>query len=295
MILLYLTQLHNILIAVFGVLFTLDLYMKEVKLKMITINNAILHILDLNSGVTVFSEQELDIQNKSVVTFLTRHIERSFNDSNMKSGDFKADSKFKGQMARYIDGNLDFINFSLYIADTMNSYISKSDKLDPIDLIVCDFNTGDVRSIGILECVNKTGYTHQVIKSNGKVYNDIINYYTILPNVSQKLDEYAFIDVKSQSIKFSDKKRCIDGEDVFILPDIILECSSSISPKAAIKLVNSIMREVAENNGQNSAFAVSKAKSFILENTEVSDNLEPIKLGKKVFGSSPIIWNFRQK
>ena len=142
---------------------------------MITINKSILHILDFNSGVAVFSEQELDMQNNSALTFLTKHIERSFLDSNLKPGSFLEKSNFEKQMNNYINRRLDFVEFSTYIADLANSTISKSDKLDSQDLFICDFNLDDERIIGILLC-------------NNKIKNDIINHYTILPNLSQKLD-----------------------------------------------------------------------------------------------------------
>jgi hypothetical protein len=128
-----------------------------------------------------------------------------------------------------------------------------------------------------------------VEKENNKIKNDIINNYSILPNLSQKLEECAFINICSSDIKFLDKKRSINGEDTFIIPDVLLESSSDISPKDTIKLVKAITHMVAENHGQNTVLAVSKAKNFIVENTEVSECLEPQKLGKEVFASSKVM------
>lgn len=252
---------------------------------MIVINHAILHILDFNSNVTVFSEEELDIRSASVDTFLTKHIEKSLDDPGLKSGTFSENSKFKKQLNDYINNDFEFVRFSKYIADILHSTIAKSDRLDSLDLIICDFDVDDSQSIGILECVNKIGFTHYVEKGHGKIKNDIINHYAILPSLSQKLEECAFINTSSAGIKFMDKKRSIEGQDTFIIPDVLLECSSSISPKDTIKLVNSITRKVAEEHGQSSVLAVSKAKNYIIENTEVSECLEPRALVKEVFAS----------
>lgn len=256
---------------------------------MIKINKAILHILDFNSGITVFSEKELDVENTSVSTFLTKHIEKSFNDTNLKSGAFLESSRFKIQMLNYINSELNFISFSTYIADIIQSYISMSDKLESIDLIICDFNIEDNRSVGILECLNRVGFTHQVINENDKIKNEIINYHAILPNLSQRLDEFAFVDINTCDINFISKKRYIEGKDTFLLPDILLECSSNISPRDAIKLVDSITCSVAENHGKNSAIAISKAKNFLKENLDLSECLEPMELCKEVFFESEIM------
>ena len=259
---------------------------KEGEIMIITINKAILHILDFNSGITVFSEQELDMENKSVFAFLTKHIEKLTNDPGSKSGNFYSNSKFKDRLSEYIIGDLNFASFSSGIAELMYKAISQSDILDPADLIIADVNIDNEGFIVILKCNNKVGFTHQVTRDEGRIKTDIINHYAILPSLSQKIDEYVIIDVNSLHIKFSDKKRLVDGQETYILPDKVLECNSSISPKNAIELVHSITRMVSENHGQSSVAAISKAKSYIVENAEVSEYLDPVKLGKEVFSSS---------
>ncbi|EHQ92115.1 nucleoid-associated protein [Desulfosporosinus youngiae] len=257
---------------------------------MITIiNKAILHILDFKSGIMVFSDQELDIGSKSVLTFLTKHIEKIMNDSGSKSGNFNADSSYKKKLTEYVTDNIDFTSFSVHTAELVYSAISLSDILEPADLIVCDVNIDDKRFIAILKCNNKVGFTHQVIKNEGKIQNGIINHYAILPNISQKIDEYAIIEVSSLDIRFCDKKRFIDGKDTYILSDIVLGCNSTISPKNAIDLLHSITRMVSENHGQSSVAAISKVKNYLVENAEVSEYLDTTELGKEVFNSSPIM------
>lgn len=256
---------------------------------LIIVNKAILHILDLNSGITVFSEQELEIKNDSVITFLIKHIEKSYHDQNSKSGAFQSDSKFKQQMVDYIEGKLDFISFSGGIAQTMYSIISQAETVASSDLLICDFTMDDNRFIGILKCNNRVGFTHQVIQTPEKIKNEIINHYAILPNLSQKIDEYAFIGVDSFDIKFVDKKHLINGQETYVLPEKILECTSAVSPNSTIKLVKSIARKIAENHGQSSVAAISKAKNYMVEHMETSEFLDPVELGKAVFRSSPVM------
>lgn len=256
---------------------------------MIIVNKAILHILDYNSGITVFSEQELEIRNDSVMTFLTKHIERSYNDQSAKIGVFNADSKFKRQVTDYIDGTLDFIPFSAAIAELMHNAVSKADVLDSSDLLICDLMMDTNRLIAVFKCNNRIGFTHQVIHEGDKIKNEIINHHAILPNLSQKIDEYAFIETGSLDVKFIDKKHVINGEDSYVLSEKVLDCSSSVSPNSTIKLVNSITRKVAENHGHSSVAAIAKAKNYMVENTENSEYLDPVELGKQVFHSSPIM------
>lgn len=256
---------------------------------MIIINRSILHILDFNSNVCVFSEEELDIQNNSIELFLSKHLEKSFKDSSLKTGMFLEESKFQKKIIDYLKSDIDFIKFSRFVSDLIYNSLSQTDIMESLDLIICDVEVENERQVVILLCTNKVGYTHQVINDNGIVKNEIINHYAILPSLTQKLDGYAFIDANNLSIKFVDKNRNINGQELYILPEIVLECDSTISQREVIKLVKDVAIMVAENHGESSALAISKAKNYIAENIEESENLEPIELGKKVFSSSKLM------
>ncbi|MCM0758613.1 nucleoid-associated protein [Sporomusa sphaeroides DSM 2875] len=254
---------------------------------LIHIDKAILHILDFNSGVTVFSEQELDITSNSVVAFLTKHIEKLYQDQSAKTGTFYPNSKFRQQVADYLAGGVDFTGFSIYAAELMYAAMAQADALASTDVLICDFTIDSNRMLALLKCNNKIGFIHQVVQENDKIKNDIINHYAILPGLAQKLDEYAFIDANSLAITFVDKKRSVNGVETYILADQVLECSSRVSPKETLALVNAITRTVAENHGASTVEAVAKAKNYIVENTGISEQLDPVALGKEVFSASP--------
>lgn len=251
----------------------------------ITLSKAILHILDFNSSVAVFSDYELDLGTDSVATFLTRHIERSLKDPNLQPGVFLENSPFKKKMLRYRGNEIDFATLALDVASAVHTSIKQSDDLQSCDLIVCDFENDDTRMIGILICNHRTGFTHQVVKKNSKIANEIINHFSILPSLAQKLDEFAFISIGSGDVRVVEKKRYINGEDVHVLSNLVLECSSLMSPKDAVKAMSSITRAIAEKHGQNSVMAVSKTKQFIVENAELGESLEPAELAQEVFPS----------
>ena len=46
-----------------------------------SLKRAIVHILDANSGVSVYSEEELDVTDASINSFITKHIEKVFEDA----------------------------------------------------------------------------------------------------------------------------------------------------------------------------------------------------------------------
>ena len=154
------------------------------------------------------------------------------------------------------------------------------DEPESTDLLVIDFqDDDDVRNLAVLMLDNKTAYTHQILDDEGTVYNKLIKHYAILPGMAQKAEAYALIRLSDFSIHFVDKKRKMDGEDVYLLPDRLLQCTSVISSKEAVKVVSKIAEKVAEDHGASTVEALSKAKTYLVENAENADSFSPQDMG----------------
>ena len=187
-----------------------------------SLKRAIVHILDANSGVSVYSEEELDVTDASINSFITKHIEKVFEDASMRNAEFSENSGFKYHLAEYIKDENYFVTMSKFIAQRVYEGVTQSDKPDSSDLIVCDCMINERPLLAVLKCENKIGYTHQVLQDDGKVKNQIINHYAILPTTSQKIAECAFIFEDDFSIKYLGKKRKIDGETTDLIADVLL-------------------------------------------------------------------------
>ena len=176
-----------------------------------SLKRAILHIMDASSGMLVLSDEELDVSDASINTFISKHIEKVYGDAALRKGEFAENSGFKYQMTEYVK-NQDLRALSEFTAKRLYEAIAQSDTPDASDLIVCEFNTDVHDILAVLRCENKIGYTHQVTKDEGKVKNQIINHYAILPTTSQKISECAFVDLGDMTVRYKGKTRNIDGE-----------------------------------------------------------------------------------
>lgn len=260
------------------------------------IKKAILHIMDFNSDICVFSQQELDLSNSAVYDFIEKHIEKIHKDTGLKIGNFEQESHFAEYLNQYISEEIEFVDFSSWIANVINDSISLADNKDSTDLIAVDYIYDDVPFFGIFMLINKAAYTHQVINDDSGIRNEIIKHYAILPNTSQRIDSLAVINMKSKEIMYYDRKKYINGKDVMVLPERLLECRSTLSAKEAVKIIKETAAEVAEEYSANAAVTVSRAKSYIAENAEISDTFSPFDLGKEIFSDSPFMEEkFEQK
>lgn len=254
-----------------------------------SLKRAILHILDGNSGVSVYSDEELDVSDASINNFITKHIEKVFEDAGLRTGEFSDNSGFKYHLSEYIKSDDYFSTMSKFIAQKVYEGVTQSDKPDSSDLIVCDCIINERPILAVLKCDNKIGYTHQVYQEDNKVKNQIINHYAILPTTSQRISECAFINTDNYSIRYKGKKRKIDGETTDLIADVLLECIYDISSRESVNAVKKIAKKVTEENGGDELETLSKMKEYITENIENGEQeyIETDKVAEKIFDGKP--------
>lgn len=256
---------------------------------MMMINKSILHIMNFSSELCVFSQMEMDnLTDENVYGFIDKHIQKAFTDSSQQTGVILESCAFRECFKQYCSSSTNFVEFSTYIAEKLYERISISDKKESMDFLVADFSNEYGEYVAMLIFNNKDAYTHHVINNQGEVRNEIIKHYGILPSISQKIESFAIINKKDFTVGFIDKRRFIDGKDVYVLQET-LQCSSKISAKAAIKTISQVTKKAAEEVGINSAIAISKVKNYIAENAEISTYISPVELAREVFADSDVM------
>ncbi len=253
---------------------------------MVIIDKAILHILDFNSGMTVYSDEELTVQD-SIETFLLKHIEKSWGSQDAKPGTFYDDSHCAQLIKEYLGGEMSFVPFSKELAKKLEDAFVHAEEMASSDVIVADVRIDDRRQIVIFKSNSHIGYTHQVNQTEAGIKNEIINHYSIMPNLSQKMEEFAFIDTESKEISVTAKKYTIDGNSILVFPEILLECSLTPSPKEAIKNLSKTAAKVAEAYGQDKVATEAAVKSYVTENMQNTDELDLVEAGKEIFKENP--------
>ncbi len=258
------------------------------------IKHAILHILDANSGVTVYSDKELDVSDAGINNFITKHIDKICESAGLRTGEFNSNSGFLYHLKQYLEKNeneRDLKSLSLFIAEKLYEGIASAENTESCDVLVCDCYINETPTLAVLKCDNKIGYTHQVLQEDGAVSNNLINHYAILPSTSQRISECAFINQNDFSIKYSGKKRKIDGENVDIIAEMLLECVFDLSPRETINAVNKIAKKVTTENGGDTIETSARMKQYIMENIEENDfeYIKPEQIAETVFDGRPVM------
>ncbi len=103
------------------------------------INHAILHIFDFTSCVNSFSEEELDLTDRQVKSFVTKHARKALSSTDNMHGRFSDDSAFAAELSSYFAGRRDFVDLSTQIAEYFASQLGRQEKPESCDLLVVDF------------------------------------------------------------------------------------------------------------------------------------------------------------
>lgn len=274
------------------------------------INKAILHVFDFVSCVNVFAQTEMDLGNKTAKRYVTSQAKRAVGNLDSKRGTFAADSLFADELRAYFRGERDFVGLSRQIGEFVAGELSRMEKTPSTDLLVIDFE-GDLdetvrpmtdeeaeaaykaqgrRYFAIILLESRQAYMHEVGSNDfGDAVTTIARHHAILPNPSQKVASFALIEADSLAVWFCDKERDIAGEKRWLIPDGLLQCSMEASSKEVLQAVTTVVEEVAEEYGANSAVAMARAKVYVAENAEESDEVDACDLGREVFADEPVL------
>ena len=255
------------------------------------INHAILHVLDFESAVNVFSQCELDLEdNRACRQFVTTHLRRARQSGDNKRAAFAEDSAFAGELKNYFFGEREFVDLSQQVAEFISNELARADKAQSTDVLVADFDDDDdVRWFAVMLLTSKQAFMHEVGTQDGNRVANITRHYAILPNPSQKVQSYCVVRASTMEIGYVDKARKIAGEDRMLIPEGLLQCETGVSGKEAIDTVTRVVEEVAEEHGANTAVALAKVKAAVAEKVEDDEELPPWDIVDEVFEDEPVI------
>ena len=182
----------------------------------------------------------------------------------------------------YFAGDRGFVDLSVDIGEFLARELEHMEKPTSSDLLVIDFEEGTEkradddpeaafdgalpRYLAFFLLESKPAYAHEQRFGEEGSVNGIVRHRSVLPNPAQKVASYALVNLRTLDVMFNDKPRKIAGEECWLIPDGLLQCSMEASSKETFKAVTEIVEAVAEEYGRNATVALSRAKAYAVEN-----------------------------
>lgn len=256
----------------------------------IIIRNAIVHILDSTVGLPVLSDMELDC-GTDFNDFLREHIYRFFVSDDVKKCEFiKDESEVYSMIEEIKVGNIEFVTFSKALASKLYGIMNSNIEIPSADLFVVLFQINQVEHLALLKMNYKESFMHGTNPNdNGGNANIITKYRAILPTSTQKLSEAAVIKLEDSKIRLIEKKYDINGKKEDYFSKIFLNCSSNLSQKAKLNIVERAIEQVQKEYYEDSERFEEKmkAKSAIHKELSTQGSISIPEVVDKVFETKP--------
>lgn len=184
----------------------------------ISINEAIIHVLNSNAEEPILNEYCLEL-NEDVYKFLYKHMEKCLKDDELKYAKFNLERNVVKEVVqdylKGIDNNL--ISLSKEIARQLFIIIKNNINIPSCDLIVASIITDQGPMIAILKMDYVKNFTHDIQLVDQKIGVGIVPQVAGLPGSGQKIQKAAFIKPIRENDTFNlmvlDKQKVVKEDD----------------------------------------------------------------------------------
>lgn len=251
---------------------------------MIDIKEAVLHHYDPLRLNDVYSTTTLNLNKSMLYEYLEHHLARGLKDPSACQAQFDGISAIPDKIAAVLSGETSFLDFSVSMAEMTFEEISTVDPETSYDFIACRFSEGPHNYTAILMIAGKDGFVHGVQHDeNGAVSTTITLQHALMPQPTQRIKGYAFINEDDLGIRMVDLKFKVDGETYTLFEQVILGCYPELSSRQAYKEIRQITLAVADTYSQDPVEAMARAKDYIAVNAENNDSISTRSLAEKTF------------
>lgn len=246
----------------------------------IQIEKAILHVLDKNSSMPIFSEGLVNLDDDAIYNFIAMNLKKMYDDNATKRGILHETNEFFD----YIEGiNEKFVEISKVIADNLYKIMINQDSIPSADLLITLATIDGRRIFGIIKLNYKEGFTHFVDYANSATSNKIIKHKVIFATEGQKTDEGVLIDLADFKLKITEKEYLIDGDKINYFSEMFLKCKPEMSKNEAIKIVNKVAKEINKKYFDSDFTKDAKVKETIYDEIQETSKINICTIAKKAF------------
>lgn len=252
----------------------------------ITLQKAVLHILDSLGGVAVYSQEELNLGEESVYNFIYTHIKKMYQDDMAKEGMFREASPV---LTKLRDAGEGFLPNSIALATQLFTIMQRYQEIPCADLLVAQGTINEVPRLILIKFNYKEGYTHFVDYNDTGTNNKIIVHKVIFASETQKNDEGAIINLADYSVRILEKAYELEGEKQYYFSNLFLEAETDLSTKESIKVINEVARDISERYYNGNFQKVSEVKAAIHENVESQGSIQVESIAEACFKDNPVV------
>lgn len=248
------------------------------KIRDISINEAILHVLDTNSDEPILNNYMMELSDE-VYRFILSHLERVLKDDSLKYASFKAkESIVKESSQDYLNGLINLNTASNEIVKSLFEIMKAGASIPSCDILVVSFSTEYGPMVGILKIDYIKQYTHKIDVIDNNVGIGLMSIKTGLP-ATKKVQKAAFIksirNGQEYDLLVLDKGTTKDndeyGANYFV--DSFLSCTLINNDRDKTRAFLAAVEIWTRSNFKNEAVKAEKIRSAVKEKLKENDEI----------------------
>lgn len=265
----------------------------------INIQEGIIHIVDSNSDEPILNEYSLEL-NEDIYKFLHKHIEKCFNDEELKYAVFNPERNIVKELVQdYLNGiENDLIGLSQELARQLFIIMKGNVNIPSCDLIIVSIITDQGPMIGILKMDYVKNFTHQVEFKESKIGIDIVPQSAGLPASSQRIQKAAFIKPIREEQRYNlmviDKQRKSKDKEEYGANYFIsnfLGCSIINNERDMTKTFLKATENWTRSNIVEDADKAERIRTTVKAKLKEEDTINIDELSNELFKENPQVKN----
>ena len=262
----------------------------------ITINEAVVHILDNNSEEPILNEYTLQL-NEEIYAFLYKHIQRCFRDEELKYAIFNEDRNIVKDISQeFLNGEADLLQVSKELAKQMFILMRSKGSIASCDIMLISISTEYGPLLGIMKMDYVKNYVHNVEFVDNKIGINIVPQFTGLPASGQRIQKCAFIKPLRADNKFDlmvidkqNKSKTNEeyGSNYFI--GNYLGCTIISNERDMTKSFVHSAEKWTRTNLKENAEAQENIRSVIKKKLREHEELDVKEMAEEIFGQETVI------
>ena len=245
----------------------------------IMLKEAILHILDRESGSPVFSQVPLDLTKEYIRDYLTKKIQKLTNPQT-KTGTLTQDAPFT-QLVQACQEN--FIEASEGLTKRWYDSYAQCEDAPSCDVFVVRYEVDVTPFVAFLKVNYHEGYTHFVEGSDSGVANQLIINRALLANKTQKADEGLMVNLETLFYGLVEKRYTFSGEKRLYFSEEVIETEPQLSLEDNVKVITKVAAKIGQKFEAAQHDLVADVKESIYDSIEDSGEVDVNLVAEKVF------------
>ena len=250
-------------------------------IKEITLHEAVIHVLDKNGDEPVLNEFLIELEDKDVNEYITKHIKKALKDELIMTAAFRDDSIPKALSESYFGEAIDMLETSKEAARNLFNIIKLDENAESGDLLTVSATTEQGPLLALLSMNYVKSFFHSINYVEDKVGIGIVSQRIGLPGSSQKISKGAFIMPNTGQLYVLDKEYSKIGEGYFV--DSFLKCDIVTNDRDQTKKLYQSVEDWTRANLPDNADKAEEIRRESKRQLEHREELELERFSENLF------------